>query len=270
MGKHSKIPWTHHSFNPWWGCLRLSPACQSCYAQAFATRMGFDLWGADKPRRFFGDAHWAEPLKWNRAAEVAGERQRVFCASMADVFEDRPDLVPHRERLYALIDQTPWLDWLLLTKRINNVRRLAPSRWRAEGLPFNVWLGTTAETQKHAEQRIPILLAIPAVVRFVSVEPMLGALDLRAYLDRGHESGGPAGWIAEPSLDWVISGSESGHRPRPCSLDWVRTLRDQCVAGGTPFFWKQHIVDGRKVEMPELDGRVWGEFPTPVRPVGEH
>src|SRR4051812_16427350 len=145
MGMNSKIEWTHHTFNPWWGCVRISPACKHCYAETWAKRVGMnELWGKEAPRRFFTDAHWKEPLKWNREAMLAGERRRVFCASMADVFEDRADLNQTRERLWGLIEATPHLDWLLLTKRIRHVRKLSP--WKGKW-PSNIWLGTSTENQ---------------------------------------------------------------------------------------------------------------------------
>src|SRR5688572_21886599 len=117
MGESTTITWTHHSWNPWWGCVKVSEGCKNCYAESFSKRACHDIWGPGSQRRFFGDKHWAEPIKWDRAAEKAGERRRVFCASMADVFEDRPDLVEPRRRLFELIRATPNLDWLLLTKR---------------------------------------------------------------------------------------------------------------------------------------------------------
>jgi protein gp37 len=112
VGKNSSIEWTHHTFNPWWGCVKVSPACQNCYALEFARRLGHSIWGAAAPRRFFGENHWLEPLKWNARAKADGERKRVFCASMADVFEARTDLNSERAKLWKLIEATPWLDWL--------------------------------------------------------------------------------------------------------------------------------------------------------------
>lgn len=225
MGAATKIEWTAtvradgsvvpgYTFNPWWGCVKVSPGCAHCYAEAFdrrthGTERHTDArgvvrephWGNDAPRRFFGDAHWRQPIAWNRAAEKAGERRRVFCASMADVFEDRPDLVAPRARLFALIDATPTLDWLLLSKRPENIGRLlveaadwgkantsldhiALREWgQGHGQPFpNVWLGTTVENQEQADLRIPLLLQVPAAVRFLSVEPMLGPVDLSPWL----------------------------------------------------------------------------------------
>src|SRR5258708_7584279 len=117
MGKNSHIEWTHHTFNPWWGCTKVSPACDNCYAEAWAKRVGNDVWGSKAPRRFFSDSHWKEPLKWQAQAAEEEERARVFCASMADVFEARPELDAPRARLWKLIESTPNLDWLLLTKR---------------------------------------------------------------------------------------------------------------------------------------------------------
>ena len=133
MAEKTGISWTHHTFNPWWGCTKVSPGCKNCYAETFASRYGFDVWGPGKARRTFSLAHWEEPLKWNRDAELAGERRRVFCASMADVFEAE---APAGElaRLWALIRLTPWLDWLLLTKRAERIAESLPDDW-GEGYP---------------------------------------------------------------------------------------------------------------------------------------
>jgi len=226
MAKNSHIEWTHHTFNPWWGCKKVSAACDNCYAELWAKRMGHQLWGSNAPRRFFGDAHWREPLRWNDNAAQSGRHQRVFCASMADVFERRADLNAERHRLWQLIDGTPNLDWLLLTKRPQNIKRLAP--WHSDW-PSNVWIGTTVENQKTAEKRLPFLLAIPSAVRFLSCEPLLGPLNLRA-------------WFRETSfypIDWVIAGGESGPRARPMHPDWPTDLLNQCLAFDVPFHFKQ-------------------------------
>jgi len=230
MGQDSKIEWTHHTFNPWWGCVKVSAGCTHCYADTFSKRYGHDIWGVDRPRRFFGDKHWAEPVKWNKEAEKVGERRRVFCASMADVFEGREDLSPHRWRLFNLIESTPDLDWLLLTKRPENMLNLLPTNWLIDPRP-NVWLGTTAENQEQAGKRIPELLATPAAIRFLSCEPLLGPVNL-------HEvTRDPFGGI--PGIDWVIVGGESGHGARPMDEAWARDLRDQCKDAGVSFFMKQ-------------------------------
>lgn len=267
MGKHSRIEWTDHTFNPWWGCLKVSPACKHCYAEAWAKRVGAAVWGKDAPRRFFGDAHWAEPLRWDREAAREGVRRRVFCASMADVFEDRRDLDPWRGRLAGLIAATPNLDWLLLTKRPERAAALAP--WGA-AWPRNVWLGATVETQDVAEERLPALAAVPARVRFLSCEPLLAELDLATWL--------------KPYIHWVIAGGESGPKARRSDPDWFRALRDQCLGAGVAFHFKQWgswmpvlaepslplaKPEDDMVRVPKktagrvLDGQTWDQLPAP-------
>ncbi len=230
MAKDSNIAWTDHSFNGWWGCQRVSPGCEHCYAEAFDKRTGRNDWGPKAPRRFFGDKHWAEPLKWDRAAAAAGERHRVFCSSMSDVFEDRSDLDPHRHRLWKLIESTPNLDWMLLTKRPEN-NDLVPLAWQTGSRrPPNVWLGTTTEDQTWADRRVPYLLesAWPAQ-RFISYEPALGAVIMAKE------------WLsyAPARIDWVIAGGESGPGRRPCEVEWFENIRQQCDDAGVAFFMKQ-------------------------------
>ncbi len=226
--KDSKIEWTHNTFNPWWGCNKVSPGCDHCYAANMALRYGHDVWGPHAPRREMSDSHWKQPLLWDTAAKAAGERHRVFCASMADVFESRPDLVHHRQRLLTLIGDTPNLDWLLLTKRPHLIKKLAPPGYR---YPANVWLGTTVEHQDSADKRIKYLLefAKPAV-RFLSCEPLLGPVDIRRYLQPG-----PNG----VRIDWVIVGGESEHGARPMNPEWAESLLRQCQEAGVPFLFKQ-------------------------------
>ena len=250
MGENSKISWTDHTFNPWWGCVKVSPGCANCYAETLSNRFG-SLWGKDAPRRFFSQKHWDEPLKWNRKAAAAGKTAKVFCGSMCDIFEDRPDLEEHRTRLFDLILQTPHLTWLLLTKRAENMARLLPQSWKpislSNSFPKNVWLGVTAENQAAADKRIPLLLEIQAPVRFVSCEPLLGPVDLTELGEvdsaatynalTGEFSGNTDG--RGPVLDWVIAGGESGAKARPMHPDWARSLRDQCRATDIPFFFKQ-------------------------------
>jgi len=226
MARNSTIEWTHHTFNPWWGCHRVSPACDNCYAETWAHRLGQELWGARGPRRFFGDNHWREPLRWNAEAVAAQRRDRVFCASMADVFEWRADLNEHRARLWQLIDQTTNLDWLLLTKRPQHILRMTP--W-GDDWPNNVWIGTTVENQRFADLRLPQLLRVPARVRFLSCEPLLGPLNLQAWFNkRGYYP-----------IDWVIVGGESGARSRPMHPDWALGLLEQCQRSQVPFHFKQ-------------------------------
>ena len=228
MGMNSKIEWTHHTFNPWWGCIRVSPACKFCYAESWAKRLGVDAWGDKTERRFFTNTHWQEPIKWNKEAATDGVRRRVFCASMGDVFENRRDLDASRERLWALIEATPNLDWLLLTKRIQHVRRLAP--WTGKW-PRNIWLGTSTEKQNWFERRIDDLLFHDVVVRFISAEPLLGPLSISE-------------WLANPGsttngVDWVIAGGESGVHARWMNPLWAESLRDQCKEADVPFHFKQ-------------------------------
>ena len=228
MAKNSSIEWTDHTFNPWWGCTKVSPACRNCYAEAWANRLGKDVWGANSPRRFFGDEHWLEPIRWSFEAFADRARRRVFCASMADVFEARTELVEPREKLWALIELTPNLDWLLLTKRPHNIKRMSP--W-GDLWPENVWVGTTVENQHWAEVRLPHLLAIPARRRFLSCEPLLGLLNLRKWVSLSGTGLYP--------IDWVIAGGESGPNARPMLPSWARHLRDQCAAADIPFHFKQ-------------------------------
>jgi len=188
--------------------------------------MGHQLWGADAPRRFFSDTHWKGPLVWNEDARHAGLRERVFCASMADVFERRSDLNEERAKLWRLIDRTPNLDWLLLTKRPQNIERVVP--W-GNDWPANVWLGTSVENQTLAEKRLPFLLRNPAAVRFLSCEPLLGQVNLRP-------------WFKKKGLhpiDWVIAGGESGGKARPMHPDWALSLLRQCEDVNIPFHFKQ-------------------------------
>ena len=222
MARDSAIEWTTHTFYAWWGCTKVSPACRGCYAEGIGKWLWPDpLWGPGADRRMLGDANWKQPLAWDRKAGQAGTRARVFCSSMSDVFEDRRDLDPARERLWALIAATPNLDWLLLTKRPEAVARLVP--WNRHW-PANVWIGITAENQRYLDERMAELARIPAVVRFISAEPLLGPLDLRRWSDK---------------LDWVITGGETGGKARASSPAWFRSLLIQCVQSEIEFHFKQ-------------------------------
>jgi protein gp37 len=247
MGVETGIAWTDSTFNPWWGCVKVSEACRDCYAEKWALRTGQKLWGPTARRRFFGEKHWTEPRKWDRAAAAEGKPWRVFCSSMADVFEELPEGHPDREamaiartRLWHLIAETPHLTWLLLTKRPENIARCYPWGRSSDGrmmlsTPANVWVGTTVESMETAAIRVPLLLEVPAVVRFLSVEPMLEELDFNAtgiWHPSVHD-------IYLEGIDWVICGGESGGRARPFDLAWARSLRDQCKSAGVAFFMKQ-------------------------------
>lgn len=260
MGEWSKISWCHHTFNPWIGCFKVSDECDLCYAEVntftrYQRSMGRELWGKDADRHVVSEAKWAEPRRWNRDAQAAGVRRRVFCASMADVLEPRPDLVAPRARLCKLIENTPWLDWLLLTKRPEH-QRLLPAEWLAGDAPPNVWFGATIGVRKSLWRLRHVQRATWAAVRFVSMEPLLELVVLPS-----------SAFDVAPRarLNWAITGEESGGtiaRPRrPMNEDHVRALRDQCVETGTSFFYKQKLVGALKIETPMLDGRRWAEFP---------
>ena len=251
MAENSKIEWTHHTFNPWIGCQKVGPGCDSCYAEAMMdARLGRVEWGPHGARLRTSPANWRQPLKWDRDAAAAGERPRVFCASLADVFDNHASIMPEwRADLWALIRATPNLDWLLLTKRPGNIAKMLPPDW-GDGYA-NVWLGCTVVNQDEADRDIPKLLAVPARVRFLSMEPLLGPVDLT-------ELKNPAVAIGEhiysaldcdvdpeddewhgAKIDLVIVGGESGPGARPMHPDWVLSLRDQCQAAGVAFFFKQ-------------------------------
>jgi protein gp37 len=266
MGKDSAITWCHGTFNPWWGCTFVggSPACAPadgqkgavCYAKTWDARTGGDHWGADKPRRFFSDKHWAEPVKWDRLARESGERRRNFCMSMGDIFEGRPDQESHRERLWNLIRKTEWTDWLLLTKRPQLIESLYPEDWLIQPPPPDVWLGTTTETQYWLDLRWDFLRRIPAAVYWLSVEPLFEPVVL------------PADFLALGPKAWCVVGGQSGSGAVPMNPDWVRWLRDQCLEAGVPFHFKQWgehndklVRIGKKQAGRELDGRIWDEFP---------
>jgi protein gp37 len=257
MGKDTSIAWCDHTFNPWIGCTKVSAGCRNCYAEhdtpvRVHRGRGLELWGADAARYVTSADNWKKPRRWNDEAARTGKRARVFCASLADVFEDRDDLIQVRRSLFELIESTPWLDWLLLTKRPENMLRFAPEAWR-ELWPANLWAGTTVEDQARAEERIPHLLQVPAQVRFLSVEPMLEPVDLTdlvnieegvpgehhySALDCDGDPQDDDDWHGA-TISWVICGGESGHKARPFDLAWARSLREQCSVAGVPFFMKQ-------------------------------
>lgn len=291
MAENSTIEWTTHTFNPWIGCTNVSAACDHCYAEAWAERFGQVEWGPHGARKRTSAANWRKPLKWNRQAEGAAERPRVFCASLADVFDNHKSILPDwRADLWQLIRDTPNLDWLLLTKRPQNIQRYLPDDW-AGGWP-NVWLGTTVENQTEAERRIPHLLKTGARVKFLSCEPLQGPIDLEiawhgeSALDP--ECWGDCGWCKKDypalhncawgrqtnaewlkgrsGLDWIITGGESGPHYRPADPDWFRSLRDQCADAGVPFLFKQWEGKSQaaiKKLGRELDGVVHDGYPDP-------
>lgn len=250
MAENSKIEWTTHTFNPWIGCTKVSGACDFCYAEAWDFRFGGNRWGPHAPRT--RTKTWGNPVKWNRAAEGAPERPRVFCASLADVFDNHKSIAPEwRGDLWALIEATPNLDWLLLTKRPQNIERFIPAAWRDRGCPLNVWIGATVENQEEFDRRVPHLRAVKARVRFLSMEPLLGSVNLDSCY----------------GIDWVITGGESGPQYRPANPDWFRSLRDQCARARVPFLFKQWEGVSQpviKAKGRELDGVVHDGYPVPL------
>lgn len=263
MGSNTKIEWADHTFNPWVGCSKVSPACDNCYAETWAKRAGTpELW--DGERRRTTVSYWKQPLKWNKQHDQFylehGHRQRVFCASLADIFDNQvPD--QWRHDFWQLVRDTPNLDWMLLTKRPQNIKGMLPTDWKY-GYP-NVWLGLTVENQKEAERKIPVLIGVHARVKFLSIEPPLGAIDLdkqrcethnREFVGQGEEGeyctecaadgftgDMPCGhWLNyNGGITWVITGGETGSRARPSNPDWFRSIRDQCQDAGVAFFFKQ-------------------------------
>ncbi|MFG0602704.1 phage Gp37/Gp68 family protein [Delftia sp. WSY_4] len=303
MSQDSKIEWTDHTFNPWEGCQRVGPGCDHCYAETRNARYSGGQainWGPGAPRRRTSVSNWNLPRRWNAQAEAFqaqhGRRQRVFCASLADVFDNAVSR-EWRDDLAALILDTADLDWLLLTKRIGNAGAMLGEMF-LDGPPANVWLGATVVNQAEADRDILKLLRIPASVRFLSMEPLLGPVSFEGFF--ANPSNIADGTNALEELDWVIAGGESGPGARPTHPNWHRELRDQCEAVGTPFLFKQwgefapalsglyfhpleggpqfqpRVADqtthdfgdgygavriGKKAAGRELDGKTWDEFP---------
>jgi protein gp37 len=248
MPRETAIAWTDSTFNPWWGCTKISPGCAHCYAATFAHRIGQDVWGEDAPRRFFEDKHWSEPRKWNAAAAREGAVHRVFCASMADAFEVRPDLDPLRERLWRLIEDTPALTWQLLTKRPENVREMVPPSW-LRSWPAHAWVGCTIEDQQRVDERVPHLLRVPASVRFLSAEPLIEAVTI------------PLDGIA-----WAIVGGESGPKARPFDPAWARSIIAECNGAKVACFVKQFgCVWSRETGAADYQGADPAEWPEDLR-----
>ncbi len=306
MSDTTKIAWADSTFNPWEGCTKVGPGCDHCYAENRNARYagGQSInWGPGAPRRRTSTSNWNKPRQWERKADAFqaahGRRRCVFCASLADVFDNEVDPV-WRADLFELIKNTPSLDWLLLTKRIGNAARMIDEAQRETDIGYspdfaawpwpNVWLGATIVNQTEADRDIPKLLATPAVVRFLPMEPLVGPVDLERPrpgpdLDQGGGQMICQPWLIQCGIDWVIAGGESGPQARPSSPRWYRELRDQCARAGVPFLFKQwgehapartsgppldsdinrlgdHLVRvGKKAAGRELDGITHTEFP---------
>jgi protein gp37 len=278
VAEETHISWADATFNHVRGCTKVSDGCKFCYAETLSKRNMKVLgqWGPQGTRVPAAESYWKEPLKWNAEAEKSGVRKRVFCASLADVFEGPETCNTEaylavrsaRVRLFDLIEKTPHLDWLLLTKRPQNwkplmievydagfgrdraFRNFMVAGWLDGKAPANVWIGTSVENQKAADERIPDLLQIPAAVRFLSCEPLLGAVNfslMNGRADFAQRLGRPA----LENIHWVIAGGESGPSARPMHPDWARSLRDQCVAAGVAFHFKQ-FGEWEPVDQPWL------------------
>lgn len=237
MGRNSKIAWCHHTANYWMGCQKVSAACNNCYAETWAERAGMEgLWQGRRQRT--SDIKWRENMKYRHITPPEGGRPRIFVNSLSDVFDNQ---VPEawREEMFKDIKHCVEGDYLLLTKRPQNIAKMLPPDW-GDGYP-NVWLGTTVENQIEADRRIPHLLAVPARLRFLSVEPLLGPVNLNAIC--AYDSAGDTARLdvtrAPYRLDWVIVGGESGPGYRQMDPHWARSLRDQCADARVPFFMKQ-------------------------------
>lgn len=312
MAANSNIEWCDATFNPWIGCTKVSPGCDHCYAarQDAHRRWTPEGWGGPRKRT----KTWGDPVKWNAAHEAFfaehGRRQRVFCASLAD-WLDNQVAIEWLVDLLELVRTTPNLDWLLLSKRIGNWRdRLLAvvdciySRmlsgfdalvqwvraWLAGDAPRHVHVGATTVNQPEVDRDVVKLLAVPARVRFLSIEPMLGPIDLQMVAVPRDQDQLRRPWDFEGSkfnalqlhdddrfhqppakLDWVICGGESGPGARPLHPDWARSLRDQCAAAGVPFLFKQwgefavaklsNVDAAREDRFIELDGTDSTDWP---------
>lgn len=254
MAETTKIEWADATVNPWWGCTKVSEACRNCYADSLAHRWGKDVWGPGKPREDHRAGAAKLARKLNRQAEREGRRLRVFCLSMGDWLD--PEFpVEWLADLLALVEECKHLDWLLLTKRPELWREQvvavagAPGFFKATALardwahagraPANVWVGTTVEDQANADARIPHLIDIPARIRFLSCEPLLGPVDLGAALWERQGAYEQPEWEPGRLVHWIIAGGESGPGARPMHPEWARSLRDQAQEAGVAFFFKQ-------------------------------
>lgn len=292
MGANTYIEWCHHTANLWWGCAEVHRGCDNCYAKVFARAKGKAL--AWDGVRFTTVAVWKNLIKWDREAAAAGEVRRVFTGSMMDIFEKSmpasdwqgkpiPGVTTGdlRDRYFReVVPVTPNLLHLLLTKRPGNIPKMVPAEW-LDDWPANVMTGTSIVDQATADTLLSQLLHVPGG-HFLSVEPLLAPVKLPMVVDTGEDMpederaawGLPAAYIQSygsyptAKVDWCIVGCESGPKARPMDEAWVRSLRDQCVSAGVPFFYKQKLVGREVISLPELDGRRWDQVPDAMAPAG--
>jgi len=242
LGYVTAIAWTDHTFNPWLGCHKVSQGCVHCYAETLVkNRMGMPgMWGAAGQRKRT-KTPWQNVPRWNSEARAEGRAHRVFCASLADVFEDEAGPNLWRPEVWDLIHACPWLDFQLLTKRPENIERMLPDDWD-EGWP-NVWLGTSIEDNRVAD-RASFLTAVPAMIHFVSYEPAIGPLNELSLKD----------------IEWVICGGESGPDYRPMRIEWAHDMRHRCAMEGIDFFFKQDAAPRTEMGIDAL-GEIVRETP---------
>ena len=259
MGKNSSISWTHHTFNPWIGCAKVNDGCKFCYAEAIAEHYGHAVWGVNGTRHITSDQYWKQPAKWNKRCEQLGIRERVFCASMADIFEDRNDLLEVRARLWSMIEQTPNLDWLILTKRteIKDSFARMPGKWIKQiSCVKNLWLGFSASYQKYYDENNKNFNVFgschPARISFISFEPLLGNINIHK----------------EHLPDWIIIGGESGpvSKVRKLNLYHVKHLIEQIQALDIPcppkiFFKQLGSVLAKAYKLQDRKGEDFNEYP---------
>jgi protein gp37 len=254
--KNSKIEWTNHTINFWWGCVKISPGCENCYAETLSKRAGQNIWGPAQTteRRYIKNA-CKNILKWDEAAGVSGIRKRVFCQSMSDFFEVHPQLNDWRQEAFDILESLKWLDIQMLTKRPENVMEMVPYDW-CEDWPAHIWIGTSVENQKYLDERMVHLYHIPARVKFLSCEPLLEAIDLSRWL--GIVKNLPK---YRPDIHWVIIGGESGARARPFNIKWGINLIEQCKVAEVPVFMKQLGSNCLQLQTIDKKGGNPGEWP---------
>jgi|SRR5581483_7630515 len=268
MAKNSGIAWTDDTANFWWGCVKVSPGCENCYAETLSKRVGMDIWGPAKTtQREYKKAVWRDLIKWDRESRESGTRRKVFVQSMSDFLEDHPQVVDWREEAKRLMVSLTNTDILMLTKRPENAERFLGDWFK--NWPAHVWFGVSTENQEMADKRIPLLLQVPAQVLWLSVEPQLGLIDLRKYLFPVSTVSWGSGYDdwdfdVDPSpINWVVVGGESGVHCRPFDIEWARELRQECAEAEVAFFMKQlggHPDKRHNLEQFPEDLRV-REFP---------
>ncbi len=294
MSEITAISWTNHTFNPWIGCTKVSPGCKNCYADRQNDRYHWTTgWGPGQERHITGGNNWNEPLRWAKKARLAGRREMVFCASLADIFDHEAPVFARRSLWQIIRSTSDILDWQLVTKRPHRIELVMHEDGLEHDFFLNhrVWLITSTEDQEWFNKRVPVLLKIPAAVHGISGEPLLGSIDARKYLrptlclvcngstsvsvrnGNGAYRPCPACLVSKNgqgyanSLDWVIVGGESQQGARPMHPDWARSLRDQCLESGVPFFFKQwgewievgtgttHSILDAGVQPPPIDSK---------------